>query len=228
MHVKGQELPMHEPRGKVGVGLGYATNEAGADHLVGFHDPLFVNPESVPFRSVADLGITEPTGVLDLGEKKVRIWYTSERWNSAEKVLGLCFFGPAPRSLIQVADVLTAVRAATGWDVTADELLEVGERAVTMARVFNVREGFTRADDRLPDRLFTPLENGALAGTAIARDDFEQALTNLYLLKGWDPVTGAPTEGRLRALGLAWTAAGAVGSAAAAGGGAAGSAEPGR
>jgi aldehyde:ferredoxin oxidoreductase len=219
MHVKGQELPMHEPRGKVGVGLGYATNEAGADHLVGFHDPLFVNPESVAFRSVADLGISEPTGALDLGEKKVRIWYTSERWNSAEKVLGLCFFGPAPRSLIQVADVVTAVRAATGWDVTTDELLEVGERAVNMARVFNVREGFTRADDRLPDRLFTPLENGALEGTAIARDDFEQALTNLYVLKGWDPVTAAPTEERLRALGLEWSAAGAVGGGAAGGGG---------
>jgi len=218
MHVKGQELPMHEPRGKVGVGLGYATNEAGADHLVGFHDPLFVKPDSVPFRSVADLGITEPTGALDLGEKKVRIWHTSERWNSAEKVLGLCFFGPVPRSLIQVADVVAAVRAATGWDMTADELLEVGERAVNMARVFNVREGFTRADDRLPDRLFSPLENGALAGTAIPRDDFERALTNLYLLKGWDPQTGIPTEARLRKLGLGWTADTPIAGGAVAGG----------
>jgi aldehyde:ferredoxin oxidoreductase len=226
MHVKGQELPMHEPRGKVGVGLGYATNEAGADHLVGFHDPLFVNADSVPFRSVAELGISEPTGVLDLGEKKVRIWYTSERWNSAEKVLGLCFFGPAPRSMIQVDEVVAAVRAATGWDVTVDELLEVGERAVNMARVFNVREGFTRADDRLPDRLHAPLENGALAGTAIPRDDFEAAITNLYLLKGWDPATGAPTEGRLRALGLEWTAAATVAAGVTGGGG--GSADPGR
>jgi aldehyde:ferredoxin oxidoreductase len=193
---------------------------------VGFHDPLFVKADSVPFRAVADLGISEPTGVLDLGEKKVRIWYTSERWNSAEKVLGLCFFGPAPRSLIQVADVLTAVRAATGWDVTVEELLEVGERAVTMARVFNVREGFTRADDRLPDRLHAPLENGALAGTAIPRDDFEAAITRLYLLKGWDPATGAPTEGRLRALGLVWTAAATVAGGVTEGEG--GSADPGR
>ena len=208
MQVKGLELAMHDPRGKVGVGLGYATNEAGADHLVGFHDPIFAKADSVPFRAMIDLGISEPSGVLDLGETKVRTWYTSERWNSAEKVLGLCFFGPAPRSMIQVGEVIDAVRAATGWDVTAEELLEVGERAVTMARVFNVREGFTRADDRLPDRLFTPLENGALAGTAIARDDFEHALTNLYLLKGWDPATGAPTEERFRALGLGWTAAG--------------------
>ena len=217
---------MHDPRGKVGVGLGYATNEAGADHLVGFHDPLFAKADSVPFRSVADLGISEPTGVLDLGPKKVQIWHTSERWNSAEKALGLCFFGPAPRSLIQVADVLTAVRAATGWDVTVEELLEVGERAVNMARVFNVREGFTRADDRLPDRLFTPLENGALAGTSIARDDFEQAITDLYLLKGWDPTTGVPTEARLRKLSLEWTAGESV--AGGASGGEGTSADPGR
>ena len=105
MQVKGLELAMHEPRGKVGVGLGYATNEAGADHLVGFHDPIFVNPESVPFRGAIALGGIEPADVFTLGETKVRNWYTGERWNSAEKVLGLCFFGPAPRSFIQVDDV---------------------------------------------------------------------------------------------------------------------------
>jgi aldehyde:ferredoxin oxidoreductase len=206
MQVKGLEMAMHEPRGKVGVALGYATNEAGADHLVGFHDAVFVNPESVAFKGVVPLGITEPTGVLDLGEKKVGIWHTSERWNSAEKVLGLCFFGPVPRSFMQVADVLAAVRAATGWDVTVDELLEIGERAVNLARVFNVREGFNRSDDTLPDRLHAPLEGGPLTGTSIDRDAFEGAISALYTLKGWDPATGAPTPERLARLGLEWTA----------------------
>ena len=78
MQVKGLELAMHEPRGKVGVALGYATNEAGADHLVGFHDPIFVNPESVAFKGARPLGITEPTGALDLGPKKVGIWRYSQ------------------------------------------------------------------------------------------------------------------------------------------------------
>ena len=208
MQVKGLELAMHEPRGKVGVALGYATNEAGADHLVAFHDPIFVNPESVGFKGAMPLGITEPVGALDLGEKKVSIWYTGERWNSAEKVLGLCFFGPAPRSFMQVDDVLAAVRAATGWDVTVDELLEIGERAVNLARVFNVREGFTRSDDVLPARLHTPLEGGPLTGTSIDRDAFEGAISALYELKGWDPATGAPTPGCLERLGLEWTVAG--------------------
>ncbi len=205
MQVKGLELAMHEPRGKTGVALGYATNEAGADHLVGFHDPIFVNPELVPFKGAIPLGGIEPADVFSLGDAKVGNWYTGERWNSAEKVLGLCFFGPAPRSFIQVEDVVAAVRAATGWDVTVDELLDIGERAVNMARVFNNREGFTRGDDRLPGRLYTPLEGGPLTGRSIDREAFEAAITALYELKGWDPVTGAPTAERLHALGLDWT-----------------------
>lgn len=210
MQVKGLELAMHEPRGKVGVGLGYATNEAGADHLVAFHDPIFVNPESVGFKGAMPLGITEPSPARDLGPVKVGIWYTGERWNNAEKVLGLCFFGPAPRSFIQVDDVLAAVRGATGWDVTVDELLEIGERAMNMARVFNIREGIDRRQDKLPERLFLPLEGGTLTGVSIDRDAFEAAITALYTLKGWNPETGAPTEACLERLGLEWTAGGAA------------------
>jgi aldehyde:ferredoxin oxidoreductase len=205
MHAKGLELAMHDPRGKVGVGLGYATNEAGGDHLVGFHDPLWVNADSLPFRAARDLGITATSPTRDLGPTKVRTWYTAERWNSAEKVLGLCFFGPAPRSFIAVADVVGAVHAATGWDIGVDDLLEIGERAVNLARMFNVREGIAGAEDHLPPRLHQPLENGPLKGVAIPRDEFEQAVANLYELKGWHP-TGIPTLERLRALSIEWTA----------------------
>jgi aldehyde:ferredoxin oxidoreductase len=119
-------------------------------------------------------------------------------------VIGLCFFGPAPRSFIQVDDVVAAVRAATGWEIGVDDLLEWGERAVNLARVFNVREGFTRSDDHLPARLHEPLEGGALTGTSIDREAFEAAVTRLFELKGWDPATGVPTPERLRSLGLEW------------------------
>ena len=72
----------------------------------------------------------------------------------------------------------------------------------------NVREGFTRTDDRLPDRLHTPLEGGPLTGTSIDRDAFEVAISALYALKGWDPATGVPTAECLARLGLEWTATG--------------------
>jgi len=123
---------------------------------------------------------------------------------SLEKVIGYCFFGPAPRGYILIEEVLDSVNAATDWDITLDELLEIGERATNMARVFNAREGFTRKDDTLPERLFGPLENGALQGEVFPRDEFEAALTVLYGLKGWHPDTGKPTRERLESLSIGW------------------------
>jgi aldehyde:ferredoxin oxidoreductase len=206
MHVKGLDLPMHEPRGKVGVGIGYAVNEAGADHLVAYHDTALANPESVSFKGALALGITEALPVRELSRKKAANYAVLEGWSSAGKAIGMCYFGPAPRSFIQAEDVLTAVRAMTGWDVTIRELLRVGERATNLARIFNIREGFSRKDDTLPDRLFQPLEGGALAGVGISREEFEQTLTDLYEIKGWDPVTSAPTRQRLRELDIEWAA----------------------
>jgi aldehyde:ferredoxin oxidoreductase len=206
MHVKGQELPMHDPRGKTGIALGYATNEAGADHLVGFHDPIFTDAAALGFRSAMPLGVAEPFGTLGFPEAKVRAWFLGEAWTSCEKSIGFCYFGPSPRSFIPVEDVVAAVRAATGWDVTVEELLATGERATNLARLFNAREGFSRVDDALPPRLFTALEEGPLAGTAIDQEAFERALTDLYRLKGWDPATGLPTRERLRRLEIEWGA----------------------
>jgi aldehyde:ferredoxin oxidoreductase len=204
MQVKGQELAMHEPRGKYNVGMGYAISEIGADHLVVAHDPAFANPESIQFKGGVPLGITEALPPRTLGEKKMQMFYTLEKWGSLEKVIGYCFFGPAPRSFIPVEDVMASINAATGWNVSLDDVLQIGERATNMARLFNLREGFGRKDDTLPERLFQPLENGALEGHAMPRQEFDDSLTALYRIKGWDPQTGVPTPEKLRELGLDW------------------------
>jgi len=205
MQVKGQELPMHDPRGKVGVGLGYAINEAGADHLTAPHDPMVANPESVGFKGAQPLGI-EAIPARELSERKAKNYSILENWTSAGKVTGMCFFGPAPRSFIQVDEFVNVMRAATGWDVNIAEMLRIGERATNLARAFNVREGFSPKDDTLPERLFQPLENGALQGVAISKSDFEKTMIELYKRKGWDLETGAPTRERLRELGIEWVA----------------------
>jgi aldehyde:ferredoxin oxidoreductase len=206
LHVKGQELPMHDPRGKYNIGISYAISEIGADHLVIPHDPMFANPDSLPFKNARPLGITEAQPARSLSDVKMEHFYILERWNSFEKVIGYCFFGPAPRSFISVEDVLESINAATDWDMTLEEVLEIGERATNMARVFNAREGFSRQDDILPERLFQGLENGTLKGEAMPRHEFESALTVLYGLKGWDPETGNPSRERLDALSLGWAA----------------------
>jgi aldehyde:ferredoxin oxidoreductase len=186
------------------VGLGYAVSENGADHLVSIHDTLLQNPDSVGFKGAQALGIQHALPAKLLNDEKAAIYYICENWVSLEKVLGLCYFGPAPRSFMQVVDVVALVHAATGWDVDLAELLRMGERATNMARVFNTREGFSRSDDRLPVRLFHPLEGGTSDGASLSEVDFEQALTELYRLKGWDPASGAPTPEKLQSLELGY------------------------
>lgn len=206
MQVKGQEMPMHEPRGKYNIGMSYAISEIGADHLVVAHDAALANEDSLSYQAAIPLGIRSAEPVLSLNEGKMHHFYVLERWGSFEKASGYCFFGPAPRSFIHPDDVLLSVNAATGWDVTIKDLLDIGERGTNMARIFNMREGFTRADDTLPERLFGGLENGKLAGMPFPRDDFQEALSNLYELKGWDRETGVPGRERLESLGMGWAA----------------------
>jgi aldehyde:ferredoxin oxidoreductase len=136
----------------------------------------------------------------------VKYYLIGENWSSFEKTVGLCYFGPVPRSFIQVEDVINAVQFATGWDVTVEDLLQIGERATNLARVFNVREGFSAKDDALPERFFMPLEAGSLTGVSISREGFQQALHELYELKGWQPETTAPTRERLEKLQIGWAA----------------------
>jgi aldehyde:ferredoxin oxidoreductase len=204
IEVKGQELAMHDPRGKVAVGLGFAISEIGADHLVSYHDTMFTNPDSASFKGARPLGITEALPARDLSEKKVLHYFIGENWSSFEKVSGFCYFGPAPRSFIQVEDVLKIVNAATGWKLSLIDLLKMGERATNLARVFNLREGFTPQDDRLPERIFMPSEAGALAGLGIEHAEFDRALHDLYALKDWNLETGIPSRQRLSELDIAW------------------------
>ena len=103
------------------------------------------------------------------------------------------------------SDVLAAINFATGWDTSVEELLKIGERATNMARLFNLREGFSPSDDMLPDRIFSPLENGPLKGVGISKDDFILALQTLYSLKAWDLQTGVPSAEKLDELSLSWT-----------------------
>jgi aldehyde:ferredoxin oxidoreductase len=204
--VKGQEIPMHEPRGKYNVGMGYAMAEIGADHLIVTHDTMLANPDALPFKNAAPLGITRSEPARSLSEEKVRQYLILENWNSFENTVGYCFFGPAPRGFIHVDDVLASVNLATGWGLSIEDLLEIGERAINLQRLFNVREGFTIKDDDLPQRFFKALENGLLEGESIDRDTFLKARAHLYALKGWDAETGIPTRARLESLSLGWAA----------------------
>jgi aldehyde:ferredoxin oxidoreductase len=199
VHVKGREVPMHEPRGKVGVGLAYALSPIGADHLQAPHDPTF---ERVAEHLVA-LGITRPVNRLSLDYEKVRVVYYGMLWWSLLDCLGICKFTFTPHSagVYTPNHLVEIVNAATGWQVSLWTLLKAGERALNLARAFNAREGFTSRDDTLPDRFFEEMEFGARRGQRIDRAEFERAIKLFYEIAGWDE-EGRPKPAKLYELGL--------------------------
>jgi aldehyde:ferredoxin oxidoreductase len=100
-------------------------------------------------------------------------------------------------------DHVRMANLTTGAGYSLEDLRKVGERVYTLERLFNVREGLTRKDDRLPERfLEEPIPGGPAAGRVVLRADLDQMLDEYYTARGWDPRTGAPTEEKLRELGL--------------------------
>lgn len=207
MHVKGQELPMHEPRGKPsGAGLAYALSPTGADHMEAPHDPMFQRVDMFAFKQVRGLGLVEALPQLDLSPRKARQFFYLQNLWSMYNSLGMCDFVGAPFGPFPLNKIVAYVNAVTGWDTSLWEMLKVGERANTMQRIFNLREGFTAADDTLPERFFEGLRNGALEGTALDRGAFDKAIHAYYGMAGWDSQSGVPEEAKLIELDIPWAA----------------------
>ena len=197
VHSHGQEAPMHDPRLKHALGVGYAISPTGADHMHNIHDSLFESKQGI--ADLARVGIFEPLPADDLSPAKMRMARHTICWNVLWNCVGLCQTFRFDRN-----HMCELVNAATGWDVTVFELQEVGERALTMAREFNHRCGFTAADDRLASRFFSPLENGPLKGEAVPKEAFREAMSMFYDMMGWESESGAPHDWKLHSLGLGW------------------------
>ncbi|MCK4789643.1 MAG: aldehyde ferredoxin oxidoreductase C-terminal domain-containing protein, partial [Desulfobacteraceae bacterium] len=203
LHVKGQELPAHDPRAKFGVGFGYAISPTGADHLEASHDYLFQHV-GIGTEAVAPLGILEPVPPLEAGPQKLRLFRHAQLiwnlWNS----LGVCIVVAQPPCALTLDEVVKTVRCVTGWNTSLFELMQLSDRSMAMARVFNLREGFNREDDTWPDRLFEPLPDGPHKGQIFTREDLERAKDIYYEMMGWDKEQGRPTRGKLIELNLEW------------------------
>ena len=168
------------------------------------HDPFYASFDPAGNHAMSELGLVEPVDVLDMGPKKVRAYhYTQLVWNLYDSV-GMCDFVGAPICELSLTKLVDYVTAVTGWEVSVWELLKCSERANALKRAYNVREGLSPADDKLPERMFEPLQNGALKGVAIDRQEFADMLTLYYDMAGWDRDTGFPSTAKLAELDLTW------------------------
>jgi len=99
------------------------------------------------------------------------------------------------------------MEAVTGLSYAPEDVMKAGERINNVARAFNVREGFGRAEDTLPERVMTePLKAGPSKGHCISREDLDVMLDEYYTARGWDLKSGKPTRAKLAELNLAYVA----------------------
>ena len=209
MTVKKQELPAHDPRGKWGVALGYAICSTGADHLVAAHDPWFaLEPNLEKKYTHMDItpmryfGIFDPIPAMTLNHKKLRLFVHLQYLWSLYDVLDVCIFIGVPEyrmtTIEQLVDVINYI---TGWDMSVWEAVKIGEKALQLSRIFNIKHGLDINDDVLPERLYEPLENGAHEGHFINKADMQKAISIYYEMMGWDQ-KGRPSLGKFVELGI--------------------------
>ena len=202
MHVKGLELPAYDVRGAKAHGLNYATAYPGADHNRGY---AFQEIFGIPVPKAVDRFAVEGKGELTK-------WNQDTRAVTCDCATMCAFLLDMAVPAIATQNTANLMEAVTGLKFTAEQVYQVGERLNNLARAFNLREGFTRADDTLPERLMTePLKAGASKGHFISKDDLKQMLDEYYTARGWDVVTGAPTRKKLVELGLEYVAAALAG-----------------
>jgi len=178
IHVKGLELPAYDPRGSRAMALAYATADRGGCHQRAWPAGAeVVDKTADPFTT---------TGKAELVKEL-------QDYNAAAWSLITC--DCVPYSAEWLAEILSSL----GFSINEKEFMTLGEKVYNVARLFNVREGFSRKDDSMPKRFTEPMKD---TGWKIPMNDFERMLDEYYEFRGWDKKTGIPKAEKLRELGI--------------------------
>ncbi len=166
IHVKGLEPAGYDPRTVPGMSLGYAVSDRGACHL----------------RSSFYMSELKGEVPFDMVEGKAKHFFEYESRNTLEDSLVLCRFY---YKFIGMEGMQKIIKAATGMDLSMDDLYDLASRITTLTRHFNIREGWTKADDGLPKRLFDePI--GPNKDKVVSKEDMDIMISEYYDLHGWD------------------------------------------
>lgn len=186
-HVKGLEMPMHDPRAFAGQALSYITCCIGASHVKCDWYSVEIGNMSYP-KLRAKSGDWH-----DISRREKGVIGMQDVRALDDSVLNCIFRNPP------LEDIIGFINAATGFGYDRKSLLKVGERINNIKRVINCKMGITREDDRLPGHLNKVLDHGKTAGV---NHDMEKNLKRYYKERGWDWETGAPSQEKLDELGI--------------------------
>ncbi len=178
-HVKGLEIPGYEPRALQTMALGFAVGSRGADHN----------------RSGAyEVDFSERVDRLHGSPEAARLAVETEDRAALMDSLILCKFlrGVFADVFTESAELLSSV---TGWNVTAEELHTSARRIVTAKKLFNIREGWTSAEDTLPKRFLSEgLPDNGSNGATLPRERLEEMIQAYYAARVWDRKGFVPLE----------------------------------
>ena len=186
MHVKGLELPGYEPRSLKTMALGLAIGSRGACH------------NRVP---TYEADFSTQVDRLTADASRGQLAAEAEDREAVMDSLILCKF--IRKCLDNFEDDAAHFwRLVTGWDVDAAEVRQVGARISTLKKLYNEREGWSRADDTLPPRLLAePLPDGPASGTALTQEELDSMIAGYYAARGWTAAGRVPAHQR-RELGV--------------------------
>jgi len=189
IHVKGMPPAGFEVRGVKGMALAFAVAPRGADHLTSC---LYAIEMAGSYWDFEDYDRTELKG-------KAFALKAMEDLMALYDMTGMCKFS---RGLMVDEGQLELLNAMTGFDMGLSEFLKAGERMYNLSKAFNIRNGFGRKDDKLPDRVFDDeVLYGPTEGETLSRREFEEELDRYYDVRGWDD-EGIPTKNTLKRLDL--------------------------
>jgi aldehyde:ferredoxin oxidoreductase len=203
VQAKGLEQSGVETRSAKGYALAFAVNPRGPDHLMTeTFAELGASPEAVQL-------MTQLTGDVKLAvpyttEKRAEVVRWHEDTYAATDALGFCAFSSTAAYAVTPKNMAEMYNAATGANLTTEQLMEAGRRIVTLERCFNIREGARRKDDVLPYRLMhDPVKTGPRKGFVNSPEELDMLLDQYYDLHEWDRETAIPKRETLEKLGLA-------------------------
>lgn len=199
MAVKGMDEAAQDGRAQKSMGLSHATANRGADHLTSFEVLSEVGfNEEIERRFGKDV-MPEAADRLNPKYKALMV-RDGEHFCAVVDSLVTCKFGAIWPPVFYFQDYAKMLTALTGIEYTEEKLRRIGERIFNLERAFNIREGITRKDDRLPERLLKdPAPTGPCKGHVV---ELDYMLGEYYKLRGWDGKTGLIPGQKLRELGL--------------------------
>ncbi len=183
---RGQEYPLHDPRLKHTMGMGYALSATGADHMHNLNDTFATWDGSDICARLREYGLETPLELWGITDHKITAFKHETAFKNFLDSAVICHFYP-----YEYHHMEDAINGAGGWNMDKDEIDKIGERIINLARLYLIREGFTDQDDSLSARAFFRLETGPIARKSLTQIELREGLKKYYVAMGWS-IHGIP------------------------------------